>query len=89
MFRHEDKPNRNSEGFSSILRWVGRDRVPTNYKQREYRAAHHLHSNDGGAGTHANYLSREEFAYRAGITLLSAGAFGIGIGQLIAKAFGW
>lgn len=85
----ENKLARSSERLDSLLRRISGNRLSANNKQREYRSADYLHGNDRRSGIHANYLSREEFTYRVGITLASAGTFGVGLGQCIAKVFGW
>lgn len=89
MRGNENESHRDSEGSLSLFWWVGWHRVPATNKQRKYSLTHHLHSNDRSTGANTNYLSREELTYRIGITFLSAGTFGIGIGQCIAKVLGW
>lgn len=82
------KPNRDSEGFSSILWWIGRNRLPANNGQREYRIAFDIYSYDGGTRIDKYYFSSPEFAYRLTVATASIAGFSLGIGQCITTLIG-
>lgn len=48
----------------------------------------YLQFDDGGAGTGQYYISDKEFTHRIAIICVSAGGFGTGIGEIVAKLFG-
>lgn len=82
------KSNRNRKRLSAILGRFGWYLLSAIDRKRKFRFPSNLHSDDWRSWTYQLNIDFAWAGYRIGITIASAAAFGIGVGQLYLKMNG-
>jgi hypothetical protein len=77
--RHQDKK------LDSPNRWFSWNRLSTIHWRSKLDFVTYIHINDWRTGRRYNYLTYKEFTHSVTVAVISAGLFGIGIGQLFAE----
>jgi hypothetical protein len=72
-----------TEKLDPALSWVGRHRLRTVHRKSKLDPITYIYSYDGRTGTREYYITYQELAYSYSIILISATAFGTGIGQFL------
>lgn len=80
--------NKRGKGLTTVSRWVSRNRVSTDYWERELLATRNIHRNDWNAWSDQFDFAITWYGYKLAITVASVTAFFTGIGQLLFKLAG-
>lgn len=77
-----------SQRMDIIVSWPSWYRLSNDNRQRKYSPIARMHSNDRRSRTSPCIITYSQFTYRITVVFLSAGLFGIGIGETITKLIG-
>jgi hypothetical protein len=82
--REEKEGRRGVKKLGPAYRWYNWHRLSTVHSTSKLDSISSVHSDVKYSWSSPTYLTHKEFTNRLAIIFISAGAFGIGIGQLVA-----